>query len=75
MKCRSGQHDWVSPINATRCCSPLWERVRVPESEAKTLDINGRIFEEDTLMVSGWVLAGSYPTTVKDVLAHLKTAL
>jgi hypothetical protein len=55
MKCKSGQHDWVSPVNATRCCNPAWKRVNVPEREAKTLDINGRIFDENTLTVSGWI--------------------
>jgi hypothetical protein len=55
MKCKSGQHEWVSPVNATRCCNPAWRRVVVPESAADTLDINGRIFGGVTLTVSGWV--------------------
>lgn len=54
MKCKSGQHEWVSPVNAARCCNPAWERVVVPEDQANTLDINGRIFGEQTCTVSGW---------------------
>lgn len=55
MKCKSGQHEWVSPVNAARCCDPRWKRVNVPESEAKTLDVNGRIFEDNSCTVSGWI--------------------
>lgn len=55
MKCQSGQHNWISPVNAVRCCNPQWKRVTVSEEEAKTLDINGRIFNKDTLTLSGWV--------------------
>jgi hypothetical protein len=55
MKCKSGQHEWESPVNAARCCNPDWKRVSVPESEAKALDVNGRIYEEDSMQVSGWI--------------------
>jgi hypothetical protein len=75
MKCQSGQHEWVSPVNARRCCNPLWQRIRVPESEAKTLDVNGRIFEEDTLMVSGWVEAETTPRDLREVLVYLQSGL
>jgi hypothetical protein len=55
MKCKSGEHEWVSPVNAVRCCDPKWKRVSVPEDQAKTLDINGRIYDEHSCTVSGWI--------------------
>lgn len=56
--CKSRKHQWVSPVNAVnaaRCCNPKWRRVNVPESEQNTLDINGRIYDENSCTVSGWI--------------------
>lgn len=26
MLCRTGRHDWLSPVSAQRCCDPHWRR-------------------------------------------------
>lgn len=26
MLCRTGKHDWISPVGAARCCDPHWRR-------------------------------------------------
>ncbi len=59
MTCQSGQHEWIDPIDASRCCSEDWRRVWVFRGEEDHLDAKGRtpaIFE-DQVIVRGWIPA------------------
>jgi hypothetical protein len=54
MKCASGQHEWISPVNAKRCCNPRWQRILVPLSEASKYDLNGQQRVDGEEMVHVW---------------------
>jgi len=55
VKCRTGLHEWGSPLDAERCCSRRWERVMRPADDCDDLDREGRNYRSDMPFVYGWV--------------------
>lgn len=53
MRCQSGNHEWIEPISAERCCSGEWHRAMRLYAEHKDLDEQGRTYSIE--FVHGWV--------------------
>ncbi len=55
MRCRSGNHEWIDELDATRCCSPEFRREMRAVEDADDLLPEGRTYRADLPFVYGWV--------------------
>jgi len=55
MKCTSCRHEWSTPLDAARCCSPDWLRVMRHIDNAADLAPDGRHYRRDLPFVYGWI--------------------
>jgi hypothetical protein len=57
MRCKSGKHEWIDALDASRCCSVSWRRDMRMSGQEDDLDPAGRqvVTAGGVVFVWGWV--------------------